>query len=504
MEGVTGSCNFVPYKMSGCVCIGCGQKCLIPFYQLKDGFFHLDCFRCSDLHNKPYFLLSGKLVCYDDIKAACCHTCQSIIRGDRIITQFGDFHKECFQCARINFTPASKFYIGGRKFFCHECRLSLKRSSHPRKVKAANEAKDLSEVRKKIEQYVKESSIPIPKHFNEELRIRLAAQFKAVERHVVTSSRCESAAYGTDDDEKEANFTSDSPKLKQEKKKESQNVELGAPSPPPKPKCLKNPSVCIPNPSTGTNRMPPVAVGLSPKRGSCSPQSTSCSNQELSQVELSDRTSISKCSTLSKSQISKDPILSDREEVLQSPATSSNSPLPVPSPLFNNNQKPSQELKSVLSKRESESKQQLTQPTHGRANVNALVTAYEKISAQAKKHPKSGASTANQNSTKIWVGEIEGPKAKSRESQPTSKLPLQALSEPISPSSPTRFAQKTRTGRGVRWAFASTVRFGGTLLLLILSIVAVPISTLLCFQKWMTQLNLKKNRNRHLAGRIYY
>lgn len=202
----------------------------------------------------------------------------------------------------------------------------------------------------------------------------ILAQFKAVERHVVTSSRCESAAYGTDDDEKEANSTSDSLKLKQEEqKKESQNVELGASSPPPKPKRLKKPSVCIPNPSTGTNRMPPVAVGLSPKRGSCSPQSPSCSDQELSQVELSGRTSISKCSTLSKSRISKDPILSDREEILQSPATSSNSPLPVPSPLFNNNQKPSQELKSVLSKRGSESKQQLTQTTHGRANVNALV-----------------------------------------------------------------------------------------------------------------------------------
>ncbi|EUB64671.1 LIM domain kinase [Echinococcus granulosus] len=348
--------------MPGCVCIGCGQKCLIPFYQLKDGFFHPDCFRCSvcnvDLHNKPYFLLSGKLVCYDDIKAACCRTCQSIIRGDRIITQFGDFHKECFQCSRCGSTSEG------------ESSFAMNAASHSNA--AATLGKSKLRMKRKICQ--------------------------AVERHVVTSSRCESAAYGTDDDEKEANSTSDSLKLKQEEqKKESQNVELGASSPPPKPKRLKKPSVCIPNPSTGTNRMPPVAVGLSPKRGSCSPQSPSCSDQELSQ-------------------------------------------------------------------------------------------AYEKISAQANEHPESGASTADQNSTKLWVEEIEGPKVKSRESQPISKLPLQALSEPISPISPTRFVQEPRTDRGVRWAFASTMRFGGTLLLLILSIVAIPISTLLCFQNWMTKL----------------
>ncbi|KAL5967073.1 Actin-binding LIM protein 2 [Taenia solium] len=437
------------------VCLCCGQKCLIPFYQLKDGIFHLE-FCNVDLHNKPYFVLSGKLVCYDDIKTACCHTCQTVIKGDRIITQFGNFHKECFQCSKCgtNFTPASKFYIGARKFFCHECCISLKSSSYSRRVKPTNKTKDSP------------------------------AQFKAVERHVVTSSRCEIAANEMEDEEKEPSFFSNQLKLKHErpKKKEPQGAEVGTLSQQPKLKRPKKPLVCTLDPFPDISRISLIGVGLQPKDGSYSPHSLSYSNQGFNQVESSDRTSSSKCSTRSKLQVPGDSVLSGREEILRSPAIGSSPPPPASSPPFNNNQELSQEPKSVSSNKDSELNPQLAQATHRKTKVNALVMAYEKITTQTNEHLNPNASATDQNSSELLGDKIEGTKFCG--SQPTFKLPIQVIPQ-NSPALPVCIAQEPRSNGAAKGPSEATTRFG-RVLLLILSIVATPISILLYLQNWIT------------------
>ncbi|VDK38646.1 unnamed protein product, partial [Taenia asiatica] len=328
--------------------------------------------------------------------------------------------------------------------------------------------------RKKIEQYVEESSIPIPKHFNEELRIRLAAQFKAVERHVVTSSRCESAAYEMEEEEKKPKFFPNQLKLKHErpKKKEPQGVEVETLSQQPKPKRSKKRLVCTLDPFPDISRISLIGVDLPPKDGSCSPHSLPCSNQGFNQVESSDRTSTSKCSTRSKLQVPKDSVLSGREEILRSPAIGPSSPPPAPSPPFNNNQEPSQELKSVSSNKDPELNPQL---------------AYEKITTQTNEHPNPNAFATGQNSSELVGEKIEG--TKFCETQPTFELPIQVIPEFIpqnSPALPVCIAQEPRSNGAAKGPSEATTRLGRALLLLILSIIATPISILLYLRNWIT------------------
>ncbi|KAL5111145.1 hypothetical protein TcWFU_000355 [Taenia crassiceps] len=360
-----------------------------------------------------------------------------------------------------------------------------------RRIKSTTKTKDLSEVRKKIEQYVEESNIPIPKHFNEELRIRLAAQFKAVERHVVTSSRCESAVYEMDGGEKGANLKLNQlkPKHDRQKKEDLQAAEVAALSPQPKSKRSKKPPECTPGLLPGINRISLIEVGLPPKRRLYSPNSPAYRNQELNLIEISDHTFTSKCSTLSKSRALIDPLLSGGEVILKSPAISSSSPSPAPSPPFNNNQEPLQELRSVSTQKELELNSQLTQTTHGRTNVNALVMAYEKITAQANEYLSPGASITDQNPPELMDNRVGDTKAKFCELQTTPKLPTKVIPDFISQSSPVlpvRTTKKSKPDKAVKTQPGATTHLGRALLVLALSIVATPIWVLLYLRNRIT------------------
>ncbi|VDM33209.1 unnamed protein product [Hydatigera taeniaeformis] len=418
-----------------------------------------------DLQNKPYFVLSGKLVCYNDIKSTCCYACQALIEGDRIITQFGNFHKDCCKCFKCGYVNMNNFNM-----------------------------------RKKIEDYVKDSCVPIPKHFNEELRMRLAgtnllstkldnathyleisAQFKAVERHVITSSHSESAAHEMSDEEEVMN--PNDLKLEERQKKWLQAAGAEASSPPAKSKRSKKLPVFTHSPPHDNTWTPLKKADLFPKSGLNLPHLSSYSTQGFSKVEMSDRTSISKYPALSKSRALSGSALSSRRDVSKSPPLSS-----PPSPSRNNNQEPLHELKSLSSKREPESTPGSSKPTSGKTNVNALVMVYEEITARATDDLSPDASTADHNSPESQEEKSDSNRTMFCETRLTSKLPVQAIPDCTlqNPTMPQMGVLKIRKAdESIKQADGTTTRFRGALLALLLSIVVAPISILLYLRNWV-------------------
>ncbi|VUZ42049.1 unnamed protein product [Hymenolepis diminuta] len=177
--------------MSDPICTICGRMCFSIFYQTQNKVFHRKCFRCSvcsiDLCQKPYLFQDGKFFCNDDAKAQLCFACKNSIEGDRVMTNVGIFHKDCFKCSNCStFDASRKLYFTSELLLCCDC-LSRKNIL----ISKFSSGKT-SEVAQRNElDLLKKPGNPIPKHFNEKLRTRLTAQFRAVERNIVISSQCE-------------------------------------------------------------------------------------------------------------------------------------------------------------------------------------------------------------------------------------------------------------------------------------------------------------------------